>query len=370
MADENYYSLKETAEKLEKTEVEVRQLAKDGKLKEQFTGEEVFYLVAEVDLLAADTSETIALTSEDTAVETQEPAPEEATGEIELQLEDTAGQTQAKPLEEETSETKDDTVGLSADEDEISLAPELDETIATDDTRLDGEGINVLTETDTAGFDITHDTMAETSLPEDEESLEKIEEDVNLDSFGSGSGLLDLSLQADDTSLGGVLDEIYAGEDEEALPAGSAIDIATGTGLMPDEDFGETEPAAAGVAMPMYAEPSPDTSSNLFGIMLLIPFAAVIFMAIAIVSAYSGTKPGLLAAVEGKILIVIGAAAVLAIVVMLAALFMGGEKSAKPKKEKAKKAKKAKPKKKKGKKKKGAPEAEETDEAIEEDIAE
>ena len=42
---------------------------------------------------------------------------------------------------------------------------------------------------------------------------------MNLDSFGSGSGLLDLSLQADDTSLGGILDEIYTTEDEGAEPA-------------------------------------------------------------------------------------------------------------------------------------------------------
>ena len=43
--------------------------------------------------------------------------------------------------------------------------------------------------------------------------FDKMDEDINLDSFGSGSGLLDLSLQADDTSLGGILDEIYAEED-------------------------------------------------------------------------------------------------------------------------------------------------------------
>lgn len=48
----------------------------------------------------------------------------------------------------------------------------------------------------------------------DIEPLEEIEEDVNLDSFGSGSGLLDLSLQADDTSLGGIIDEIYTSEDK------------------------------------------------------------------------------------------------------------------------------------------------------------
>ena len=47
-----------------------------------------------------------------------------------------------------------------------------------------------------------------------ESGLKEIEEDVNLDSFGSGSGLLDLSLQADDTSLGGILDEIYAPENQ------------------------------------------------------------------------------------------------------------------------------------------------------------
>ena len=52
--------------------------------------------------------------------------------------------------------------------------------------------------------------------PSAEASLEEIEDDVNLDSFGSGSGLLDLSLQADDTSLGGILDEIYTSEGGEA----------------------------------------------------------------------------------------------------------------------------------------------------------
>jgi len=42
---------------------------------------------------------------------------------------------------------------------------------------------------------------------------DEIESDVNLDSFGSGSGLLDLSWHNDDTSLGGLLDEIYTNEE-------------------------------------------------------------------------------------------------------------------------------------------------------------
>jgi len=46
----------------------------------------------------------------------------------------------------------------------------------------------------------------------------EIESDVNLDSFGSGSGLLDLSWHNDDTSLGGLLDEIYTGENASLEP--------------------------------------------------------------------------------------------------------------------------------------------------------
>ena len=98
------------------------------------------------------------------------------------------------------------------------------------DTALTGEGVNVLGETDT-DYNVTEDSMAETAGPAAsagtsagtgaEASLEEIEDDVNLDSFGSGSGLLDLSLQADDTSLGGILDEIYTAEGGEgdATPA-------------------------------------------------------------------------------------------------------------------------------------------------------
>ena len=52
-----------------------------------------------------------------------------------------------------------------------------------------------------------------------------------MESFGSGSGLLDLSLQADDTSLGAVLDDI--------LPAGAEEggEIPMAGGLMDEEDL-------------------------------------------------------------------------------------------------------------------------------------
>ena len=61
----------------------------------------------------------------------------------------------------------------------------------------------------------------------DEVSLDEVGDDVNLDTFGSGSGLLDLSLQADDTSLGGILDEIYtANGDEQQKPDATVEEVS------------------------------------------------------------------------------------------------------------------------------------------------
>jgi hypothetical protein len=76
-----------------------------------------------------------------------------------------------------------------------------------------------------------------------EASLEEIEDDVNLDSFGSGSGLLDLSLQADDTSLGGILDEIYTTEGGEG--AAGTLEEITLAEEPPEDTTGEGTAAEA-----------------------------------------------------------------------------------------------------------------------------
>ena len=123
------------------------------------------------------------------------------------------------------------------------------------DTAVTGEGVNVLGETDT-DYKATEDSMAETAGPaastgsSAEPSLEEIEDDVNLDSFGSGSGLLDLSLQADDTSLGGILDEIYTAEggEGEATPA-------EGEAVPAEAAAGEAAPSMTSRRKPTTAQP-------------------------------------------------------------------------------------------------------------------
>lgn len=90
---------------------------------------------------------------------------------------------------------------------------------------------------------VTKDTLAETAVDElnlaDDTQLnamvplEEIEGDTNLDSFGSDSGLLDLSLQADDTTLGGILDEIYISEEEPTIKGDINLDsFGSGSGLL------------------------------------------------------------------------------------------------------------------------------------------
>jgi len=268
-------------------------------------------------------------------------------------------------LEEDEKPAAESDAGTPAETDEeIALAPETgapaSESDITDmDTALTGEGVNVLGETDTE-YDVTEDSMAETAAPsadggstgtDAEASLEEIEDDVNLDSFGSGSGLLDLSLQADDTSLGGILDEIYTAEGgEEGQPTaaepGSVEDITAEVEQgAPEEEMGAPEAAVAApavaAAFPTYVEAVPDTQSNILGMLLILPLLALLYTAIVVAAARREVMPSILSSVQGMITYVIGGLVVVALLIAGASFVVGGErtKTAAPRKVKEVKAK-------------------------------
>ncbi|GAI73462.1 unnamed protein product, partial [marine sediment metagenome] len=136
--------------------------------------------------------------------------------------------------------------------------------------------------------------------------MEEIEEDVSLDSFGSGSGLLDLSLQADDTSLGGILDEIYTpetGEGKEAAEPGSAIEMAVeAEQMLTEEEFAAPQRAPEVTAMARaYIEPEPDTQSNTLGMLLFLPLLAIVYTAIVAVAGFNNIMPAILQKIQGYI---------------------------------------------------------------------
>ena len=285
-------------------------------------------------------------------------------GEEETTEETTEGEEDFLMLDEEEEQQPAASSDAGTSE-EISLAPESgilasDSDITDMDTALAGEGVNVLGDSD-ADLGMTDDSMAETATPAGtgtEASLEEIEDDVNLDSFGSGSGLLDLSLQADDTSLGGILDEIYTAEggEEEAGGEGAAFDDITAEAESApadgDEDLAVPEPVAVApmAVAPGYAEAAPDTQSNILGMLLFLPLLALLYTAIVTVAGMNGVVPSILESIQGMVWYIVGGAIVLALIVSGASFVAGGEKTpkaAKPKKEKKAKGKAEKPKKEK-----------------------
>ncbi len=312
-----FYSLQEVIEKLNKTEEEIKQIVRQGKLREFRDGPNLLFKVDEVETLMSDTG---IMAVEEVSAGTEQQAQEE----------------------------------------EISLASETTETPAVADELTDADTImaaeesDILGETD-RGQQLKDDTMGEAKLTPDEAalasageaSLEEIEEDVSLDTFGSGSGLLDLSLQADDTSLGGILDEIYTPEGEQPAEAGSAMEMATETEQMLSETvqpITEAPPIAAA-----YVEPEPDTLSNALGFMLFLPLLAIVYTAIVAVGGFSNVTPIILKkiqAINGPydihiIWYVMAGAAVLAALIVGIPLMSSGKPTA-TKKPKAKKVKKPK----------------------------
>lgn len=439
-----FYSLQEAAQKLNKTEEEVKQLAQEGKLREFRDGPNLLFKIDEVETLLSEESVQApqeapeAVAPEEEILDLEMPEAESSEPEIPevedleeeipaiedmeleipegealesemLDIEDLGGEIpedgeleelELSIPEEETPslEDLDESLGdemLAPPEEamgtsEILLAPETGAPAApnelTDaDTALTGEGINVLGESE-SDYEITDDTLAETAIPMGtggtgpEMQLEEIEGDVNLDSFGSGSGLLDLSLQADDTSLGGILDEIYTDEvegkgQEEALAevGDSAEDLAAGAEGMMDEEAPMVSEPAPDVPMALastFVEAVPDTASNVLGAMLFLPLLIIIYTIVIALSGKKDMMPSILSGIKVFIWYLMGGAAGIALLVSFVAFMAGGggatkvkkvkkpkvpkvKKEKKPKKEKPpKKPKEPKPKKPKKEKKK------------------
>ena len=361
-----FYSLEEAAEKLNKTEEELKQIVKEGKLREFRDGPNLLFKVEEVEALISE----MAVTEieeipepEPEALPTEPPTPPSLEPEIPTppSLEPEPPTPPSLEPEIPESEVPAPSSEEDLDLDEILLAPEtgtpaISDDLTDADTALTGQGTSVLGQTD-RDYEITDDTMADTVIPpgtSSEVPLEEIEEDVNLDSFGSGSGLLDLSLQADDTSLGGILDEIYTaeGEGQEAAEADSAVVMpAEANQMIPEEELVTAQPTQD---VPVLAAPlielAPDKQSNILGIMLFLPLLVVIYTIVVAVAGLRGVMPSILESIQDFIWYIVAAAIVVTGLIAGMSFMLGGERSASAKPKKAKKEKK--PKKEKVKKEK------------------
>jgi hypothetical protein len=251
----------------------------------------------------------------------------------------------------------------SSDADQGGSAADLISDLTSADTRGATTGINVLAESD-ADYQLSSDSKADTQDADFEDEFGDLDDDINLDTVGSGSGLLDLSLQADDTSLGAVLDDILpAAEEGESMP--SAEDFGMGDdadAIFEDAPANARTPVGASgggaaVAAGRYVEMPADASSNACGIALLVPIVMIVFALIVVLSFdIYGSAPSFMSMVEGYMMyVVIGLSVVSLLIVAVGAMAGGGSgepRAKKAKKGKTKKKKEKAPKKKKEKKKK------------------
>jgi len=377
----NYYNMQEVMEKLHKTEAEVQGLVKQGQLRQYLDSGKPVFKVEDVDNLAQDIvgldiSSAGLMLDEGTALDLQL----EETGEIRLEPDETTAAPAASAKDD-----KDDEVTLEpmAPESEGGFGLSQLGDLSMADTNVGTVGINILSGTDDA-YKLTEDSKAETQAEELQleeaggDELESLDADSNLESFGSGSGLLDLSLQADDTSLGAVLDDILpAGAEGGPADAGD-IAMDQGIGLM-DEDENLMSPAAEPQRMSGGLTPEPmapvmagtaaapaggqmvavmpvDPRTNIFGVAMFLPLLALILAGIVLTGAIQGITPAILKPLMetriadiNLIWIIAGGAIAVMLLILLFAAMMGGDRSArapKTKKEKAPKAEKPKKKRK------------------------
>lgn len=176
MAKPVYYSLEEACQKLNRDADGLKALARDGKLREFRDAGKVFFKAEDVDKLVG--------------------GGKSDTGELVLE----AGDDELPSLGAGGTSV----IGLApVDEDEQKAKKE--------GTVISASGIGVF---DDDELEIDADPMAKTQI-----SSAGGGDQVSLEGSGGGSGLLDITRESDDTSLGAeLLDEIYPGE-EDAAPA-------------------------------------------------------------------------------------------------------------------------------------------------------
>ncbi|MBN1763805.1 MAG: hypothetical protein JW860_00985 [Sedimentisphaerales bacterium] len=343
-----FYSSEEVQERLSITEEQIQKLVETAKLREFLDGAKKMYKVDEVDnfdlaaltdieSMASDDDIPLADSGEISFVP-PEPPIESADDVLDITPTDTGSSIGLAPMDSGS------VMGmLDSSADQISLE-DTAQSQENDDTVITTHGTVALDDASGTRPAISIDPLAQIQMGPDE-----LGDQVPLDSGGSGSGLLDLSREADDTSLGAeLLEEIYPSADEGAVETQlpTQMDIPSAEAVKGPEIAMEPETAVM-VEVPRAVQLY-DAYSGVYGAMMIVPFIILIYLAFVSTSALVGLQPPLLASMTGiKVWYVMGGAAALAGLILMVGFFMVGQ-SGKPREPKAKK--QPKPKKAKGKK--------------------
>ena len=292
-----FYTAEEAAAKLGTTVEAIGGLVKSGKLREFRDGSTVRYKVEDVDGLAPGSSDDSAIVlepAEDSGV-VLAASGSDVLSLAEVESDDPAEDTRTTQKKDPRGDTAVSSVGVSVFDDD-----ELDEVV---------------------------DPLAQTAVSD--------VAGLGLDGVGSGSGILDLTRESDDTSLGAeLLDEIYSPEDEGTVEMGEA----TRAGL----DEAITEPSstrgeeASEIFSPATAKATaagrgrtvtqvsfaPDAlSSSLTALMVVVMFV-MLFGGLAAASLVRGVTPRIIESIFQNMMVYAGGVAGVAVVASAVTFFL------------------------------------------------
>jgi len=187
-----FYNAKEAAQKLGQSEADLKEHVKKGTLREFRDAGNVNYKVDEIDKLAAQLKASA------------------SGGGSSMMSSSASGEIVLEPIEDSginLSASGTDVLRLDAvDSDETSMGLSASARKAKEGTVVPSVGVNVF---DDDELDEMVDPLAQTAVTD--------VAGLGIEGMGSGSGILDLTRESDDTSLGAeLLEEIYTGEDSGA----------------------------------------------------------------------------------------------------------------------------------------------------------
>ena len=288
-----FYTLEEAADRLKKTPDEVKEMASKGQIQEFRDRDKLMFKVEQIDLLAGDDEPDLSLDLADSgAIPLADSAMSSG---IDLSASGTGGYTLADSgaggKQGEQKESPKERSGVSVfDVDDLDTADPSAVTQVTDGGGLDAAA---------------------------------------LETVGSGSGLMDMTRESDDTSLGAaaLLEDLYSSE-EPGGAAGETIGASglfEATGAESDAPSGVASMAGVGGGMAMVAaEPYDGAGSGLVGGLAFGAVAALgVAMMVTMIGVMGGAGGSLMGQISGNLMAVVGGVAGVTVIAAVVGFVLG-----------------------------------------------
>lgn len=277
-----FYNVEEASSKLGTTEDGLKEMVRAGKLREFRDADSFNYKVEEVDKIALELAPVSSASSAS------------ASGEIVLE-----------PVDDSSIElvpSGSDIIPLDASDFSDTSSGTIGGSVAADNSKsgtvVPSVGVSIFDDED---LDEHVDPLAQTAVSD--------VGGLGLEGIGSGSGILDLTRESDDTSLGKeLLDEIYTDDDSSVVDSPESGE-STHTSLEIDNEEEGAElvetttitKTSDGPTVHQVVEYGPDAASSGLSALMVVALIVLLFGGLAAASLIRGMTPSLLEVVYAKL---------------------------------------------------------------------